>query len=201
MFADLDHSHPEVRKDIFDWGTWIISTLGLGGMRLDAIKHYSLSFLADLISHLDLQHKDLFFVGEYWQADSKALQKVLRVFNGRIKLFDVQLVYSLSDYSKGLKTDLRNVFEGSLSELDPHHAVVSVLIWPLRLPALLIFSDLCCKSRHAGVPIAGCAGRGVVCPAGILSDSSQARFWHSLYLLGGCIRHSWSKTSTASLRW
>lgn len=146
MFADLDHSHPEVRKDIFDWGTWIISTLGLGGMRLDAIKHYSLSFLADLISHLDLQHKDLFFVGEYWEADSKALQKVLRAFNGRIKLFDVQLVYSLSDYSKGLKTDLRNVFEGSLSELDPHHAVVSVLSWPSRLPALLIFSDLCCKS-------------------------------------------------------
>ncbi|RVX66773.1 hypothetical protein B0A52_08966 [Exophiala mesophila] len=126
MFADLDHSHPEVRKDIFDWGTWITTALGLGGMRLDAIKHYSLSFLKDLISHLDLQNKNLFFIGEYWVADSKILQNVLRAFNGRISLFDVQLVYNLSDYSQGRKTDLRNVLQGSLSELDPRHAVTFV---------------------------------------------------------------------------
>ena len=145
MFADLDHSHPEVRKDIFDWGTWITTALGLGGMRLDAIKHYSLSFLKDLISHLDLQNKNLFFIGEYWVADSKILQNVLRAFNGRISLFDVQLVYNLSDYSQGRKTDLRNVLQGSLSELDPRHAVVSLHISISRPPGLTIISDLCCK--------------------------------------------------------
>lgn len=130
MFADVDHSHPEVRSDIYNWGTWITSTLSLGGMRLDAIKHYSLSFLADFISHLDVaspQGKKLFFVGEYWDANTNALEKIIKQFHGRLKLFDVQLVYTFSDISKGRKQDLRTVFNGSLAQRDSAHAVASSL--------------------------------------------------------------------------
>lgn len=129
MFADLDHSHPDVRSDIFKWGNWITSTLNLSGMRLDAIKHYSLSFIADLIHHLDTstsRGKKLFFVGEYWDSDSGALEKVIRKFHGRLNLFDVQLVYNFSDFSKGKQQDLRNVFDGTLVQRDHAHAVVCV---------------------------------------------------------------------------
>ncbi len=122
MFADIDHSHPEVRSDLFNWGSWISDTLGLSGMRLDAIKHYSLSFLADFVKRLDQR---LFLVGEYWDADTEKLQKIIETLDGRLSLFDVQLVYTLSDFSKGRKTDLRTVFDGTLVSKDPNHAVVS----------------------------------------------------------------------------
>ncbi|KAK4947443.1 hypothetical protein LTR10_013811 [Elasticomyces elasticus] len=126
MFADIDHSHPAVRADIFNWGQWITTHLNLGGMRLDAIKHYSLSFLADFLAHLDAasHNKKLFFVGEYWDSDSVALERIIHKFHGRLNLFDVQLVYNFSDFSKGRKEDLRTVFDGSLVQRDPVHAVV-----------------------------------------------------------------------------
>ena len=133
MFADVDHSHPAVRNDIFDWGSWITSTLNLSGMRLDAIKHYSSTFLAAFISHLDREYKDLFFVGEYWDSSTEALEKVIRKFHGRLNLFDVQLVYTFSDYSKGRKNDLRTILDGSLVQRDPAHAVVR--------PQLTVFVD------------------------------------------------------------
>jgi len=136
MFADIDHSHPAVRSDIFNWGTWITSSLKLGGMRLDAMKHYSLSFIADLISHLDksASHgKRLFFVGEYWDADTDALEKVIRRFHGRLNLFDVQLVYTFSEFSKGRKQDLRTIFDGTLVQRDHAHAVVCDCCWRSHL--------------------------------------------------------------------
>lgn len=137
MFADLDHSHAAVRSDIFNWGPWICSTLGLSGMRFDAMKHYSLSFVADFVSHIDASTSpgtDLFLVGEYWDTDPGTLEKVLEKFHGRMNLFDVQLVYNFSDFSKGRQWDLRTVFDGSLVQRDPEHAVVS-----------------CCPERHIAV--------------------------------------------------
>jgi alpha-amylase len=125
MFADIDHSHPAARSDIFNWGAWISSTLNLSGMRLDAIKHYSLAFLADFIAHLDQTRKELFFVGEYWDSDSDKLRQIVDLFRGRLHLFDVQLVYNLTDFSKGRRTDLRTVLDGTLVSKDPDHAVVS----------------------------------------------------------------------------
>jgi alpha-amylase len=35
----LDHAHPEVRKDIMDWGVWIVKELDAAGFRFDAVKH------------------------------------------------------------------------------------------------------------------------------------------------------------------
>ena len=127
MFADVDHSSTEVRFDMFNWGSWITSTFGLAGMRLDAIKHYSLSFLADFITHLDALDRDgrkLFFVGEYWDADIKVLEKVIKRFHGRLRLFDVQLVYTFSDFSKGKKRNLKTILDGTLVQRDHEHAVV-----------------------------------------------------------------------------
>ena len=39
MFADCDHSHPEVRDDMHAWGEWIMKETGIEGFRFDAIKH------------------------------------------------------------------------------------------------------------------------------------------------------------------
>jgi len=154
MFADVDHSHPAVRNDIFQWGSWITSSLNLSGMRLDAIKHYSLSFLKDFISHIDKHHKDQFFVGEYWDAKTEVLEKVIQKFQGRLNLFDVQLVYTFSDYSKGRSNDMRAILDGSLVQRDPAHAVVSFVpkSYICTIDGLLTSrasQDLRCQPRYA----------------------------------------------------
>lgn len=68
MFADVDFSQPEVRDDVLKWGEWIGKELSLGGIRFDAIKHYSEDFLRDFIRHLDQTvGTNWFLVGEYWR--------------------------------------------------------------------------------------------------------------------------------------
>ena len=131
MFANVDYSQPAVREDVLRWSTWITRELGLSGFRLDAMKHYSQDFQKQLVQNLDQAFgKDFFVVGEYWKSDSLALGNVIGKFKGRISLFDVQLVYNLSDISAAkpgsMKGDLRKVFEGSLVALHPQRAVTFV---------------------------------------------------------------------------
>lgn len=126
MFADIDHSHPEVRDDMFRWVEWLGSQLKLGGLRVDAIKHYSARFLRDLVRHIDRTvGKDWFIVGEYWRADSNVLAQYIDFMDCRISLFDVELCCNFSRISLAEQPDLRAVFNGTLCALKPANAVVS----------------------------------------------------------------------------
>lgn len=49
MFADIDHSHPAVRDELFKWGEWILKESGAEGFRFDAIKHIDEAFIADFV--------------------------------------------------------------------------------------------------------------------------------------------------------
>ena len=125
MSANLDYSQGAVRQDVLNWGSWITNELGLSGFRLDAIKHYSQDFQKEFVKHMDSQFgRDFFFVGEYWKWDSYFLSGIIGKFKGRISLFDVQLVYNFSDFSKEKQTDLRRIFDGALVQLHPQRAVV-----------------------------------------------------------------------------
>ena len=125
MSADVDFSRPTVRQDVLHWGSWITTELGLSGFRLDAMKHYSQDFQKEFVQHMDEQYgRDFFFVGEYWNWDSFALSTIIGKFKGRISLFDVQLVYNLSDISQAKQPDLRKAFDGALVQLHPQRAVV-----------------------------------------------------------------------------
>lgn len=42
-FADIDHSHPDVEKDLNDWGVWVLKETGAEGFRFDAVKVRSAS--------------------------------------------------------------------------------------------------------------------------------------------------------------
>jgi alpha-amylase len=139
MFANLDYSQPSVRHDIFNWSSWITEELSLSGLRLDAMKHYSQSFQRELVAHLDSQFgRDFFFVGEYWTWDSYLLSSIIGKFKGRISLFDVQLVYNLSEVSMQKQRDLRRVFDGALVQLHPQRAVVRFSLFPLLYPPSLL---------------------------------------------------------------
>ncbi|KAH8881372.1 alpha-amylase-like protein [Thozetella sp. PMI_491] len=128
MFADIDHKHPEVRRDLFHWVEWLASQLKLGGLRLDAIKHYSAAFLRDFVRHIDQTvGPDWFLVGEYWEADSRILAKYVEFMHHRISLFDVRLVQNFSRLSFPDDADLRTVFDETLTLYKPLNSVTFVV--------------------------------------------------------------------------
>jgi len=93
MFADLDHTHPEVRADIFKWAEWLGNELPISGMRIDAAKHYSAAFQRDFVDHLrKTVGADYFLVGEYWRGQVEMLHKYLKLMEYRVSLFDVPLL-------------------------------------------------------------------------------------------------------------
>ncbi|KAF4636596.1 hypothetical protein G7Y89_g1482 [Cudoniella acicularis] len=128
MFADIDHTSPSVREDLFNWVQWLSSQLKLGGLRLDAIKHYSANFLRDLFLYIDQSvDRDWFIVGEYWRDDSEVLAQYIEYMNNRISLFDVKLLGNFSRLSlMNENADLRTVFNGSLAALKPKNTVTFV---------------------------------------------------------------------------
>lgn len=133
MGSNVDHSHPDVRGDLFHWVEWLGSQLKLSGLRIDAIKHYSASFLRDLIDHIDeTVGRDWFMVGEYWRADAKVLSGYIEYMNNRISLFDVPLLESFSKISRGNEPDMRRIFDGTLAVMKPANAVVSSALVPFN---------------------------------------------------------------------
>lgn len=52
MFANIDYSHPDVRKEMIAWGKWLVDTLQCSGFRLDAIKHINHDFIKEFAAAL-----------------------------------------------------------------------------------------------------------------------------------------------------
>ncbi|PLB48256.1 alpha-amylase [Aspergillus steynii IBT 23096] len=124
MFADLDYSDPDVQGDVLNWATWMRSQLPLSGMRLDAAKHYSAGFQAKLVDHLRETFGPRFFVvAEYWKGEVEPLREYLEQTQYRTSLFDAPLVERFSSISQMKKADLRHIFDGTLVDCRPSHAV------------------------------------------------------------------------------
>jgi alpha-amylase len=150
MFADIDHKHPEVRADLFSWIEWLPEQVKLGGLRLDALKHYSFTFLREFVIHIQ-KHVDpsWFLVGEYWRDDSEYLAKFIEFMDHRISLFDVQLVSNFSKVSMlQEKGDLRRVLDDCLALWKPERAVVSSKHISGTLPAQEYITANCADVRR-----------------------------------------------------
>lgn len=128
MFADIDYAHPEVQGDVKNWGAWVSNQLGLNGFRFDAVKHYSKSFLLDLINDVDakLGH-DSFYVGEFWETSTDDLTAYLGRMRHKFSLFDAPLVENFHRVSTTYRGDLRSVFDNSLTQVEPYNSVTLVM--------------------------------------------------------------------------
>lgn len=128
MGADIDHRHPEVIDELNNWANWVIEELHLDGMRLDAIKHISSSYVHQFINHIKTKiNPDFYFVGEYWKADLPTLDSYLKTVDYSTDLFDVPLHYNFYEASIGGKEyDLRGLFSNTLVASSPSHAVTFV---------------------------------------------------------------------------
>ncbi|CAI7627448.1 unnamed protein product [Penicillium bialowiezense] len=127
MFADLDLTHPEVRADLLQWGTWVTKSLSLNGMRLDAAKHFSTEFQKAFVQHIrKTANPEFFAIGEYWTGHLPSLLEYLEKVEYNLTAYDVPLVESFSKISHAKGSDLRRVLKDTLVDCRPDHAVTIV---------------------------------------------------------------------------
>lgn len=128
MNADIDHSHPEVREEIFKWVDWFMEETGVDGFRYDALKHISDEFIYDLSKHIMEKKKDDFYLlGEYWQYDEGQIDGYLDDTDWKIDLFDVPLHFHFEEASKSNGNyDMRNIFNNTIVKNHPLQAVTFV---------------------------------------------------------------------------
>ena len=127
MGMDVDLANRRVYAQLAKWGRWYLRTTGVNGLRLDALKHMSRAFyqrwLADMRASVD---HELFVVGEYWSRDLEALTAYIGEEES-LSLFDVPLHFSFFHASENPEgCDLRTLFDGTLVDSDPVHAVTFV---------------------------------------------------------------------------
>lgn len=127
MGCDVDLLYEPVYKELVSWGIWYISQAKADGLRLDAVKHMERDFYLRWLH--DVQEgvgRELFVVGEYWESNLSALEGYLgdeRVMS----LFDVFLHFKMHDASRSDGSfDLSRIFDGTLVQADPLHAVTFV---------------------------------------------------------------------------
>jgi len=132
MGVDVDVSDEHVYQELLAWGKWYLSTCGLDGFRLDAIKHISRRFFRRWLKDLrEWSGKELFCVGEYWNGSVDTLRGYLGTGEEddpiMMSLFDVPLHFKLHAASNSMGAqDLSQLFDGTLVSQDPVHAVTFV---------------------------------------------------------------------------
>lgn len=128
MFADIDHDHPDVKTELFEWGEWLINTLPIDGMRFDALKHIKDQFITDFIKHIESKiDRDFYFFGEYWLRDTETENKYLYETKYNTDLFDVGLHFNMVEAARNADDyDMRKIFDNTIVQEHPLMAVTFV---------------------------------------------------------------------------
>ena len=126
MGTDIDFDNEEVKEELRKWGRWYINTTDIDGLRLDAVKHISSTFMKEWVASMR-EVKPLDCVGEYWNRNLDTLKQYIEKTEKTIPLFDVPLHYNFFEASNaGGNYDMGRILEGSLVKEMPDMAVTFV---------------------------------------------------------------------------
>jgi alpha-amylase len=128
MCADIEFRNPAVREELKRWGEWFLKEAPFAGVRLDAVKHMSPSFITEWLNYMRTLQPDLFAVGEYWAPeDLPIMLKFLEATEDKIALFDAPLHRNFFEAANaGKEYDLRNILKNCILEVKPQLAVTIV---------------------------------------------------------------------------
>ncbi len=128
MFANIDHSHPDVKNEIFSWSNWLVKETNVDGFRFDAVKHIDATFMRDFIEHVRTNQKEGFYCfGEFWVADKSKTDSYLSVTDYDLDLFDVRLHFNMFNIANDPEnSDIRKIFDDTLVKDHPLLAVTFV---------------------------------------------------------------------------
>jgi alpha-amylase len=127
--ADVDLHHPDVDKELKEWGKWFVEQTNVDGFRFDAAKHMSASWMKDYVRYLreHFKERELLSIAEYATSNLDELKSYLHQTERTIKIFDFPLQHKFVEASKkGKEFDLTKLFENTLVTTDPEMAVTFV---------------------------------------------------------------------------
>lgn len=101
---DINTFSTTVKTRLKNWGYWMANTVGFDGFRLDFVRGFQESFVAEWVNNLPtLGGSQRFIVGEYWGADYRIKNWVNAVAGGGADVdgFDFPLKNTLKDLCNG----------------------------------------------------------------------------------------------------
>lgn len=126
FFYDYDQFQPQTRDTLIAWTKWNWTELGVRGLRMDAVKHFTPSYVSDMLNSLNADGMNpSLVVGEWYSTNTSELSGwVNNVLNGmnasakaaiQPKIFDFTLRDNLRKAcDEGL--DTRNIYSGGLHD-------------------------------------------------------------------------------------
>ncbi len=125
FFYDYDQFVPATRDTLFAWTRWMWSNVGIRGLRMDAVKHFTPEFVGDLLDNLHANGMDPgLVVGEWfdsnsfilkdWVDDVKSYMDAGTQAAIKPRVFDFALRDALEKACDLYGYDARNVFNSSI---------------------------------------------------------------------------------------
>jgi hypothetical protein len=127
FFYDYDQFQLDTKTKLFDWTRWNWSNVGIRGLRMDAVKHFTPEFVGDLLDNLHDNSMDPpIVVGEWYSTNTSELAGWVNSVLGYMdedtkdfikpRIFDFSLRESLRQACDVPGYDARNVFASSLAD-------------------------------------------------------------------------------------
>jgi hypothetical protein len=125
FFYDYDQAVSDTRQELIDWTKWLNDSIGIDGIRMDAVKHFNPAFVADLLDSMHLNNQTPnFIVGEFYDFNPTALKTwVENVENNmlpsaaaeaKVQVFDFALRGTLEAACDQNNYDTRNIFNSGI---------------------------------------------------------------------------------------
>ncbi|MFM9949201.1 MAG: T9SS type A sorting domain-containing protein [Saprospiraceae bacterium] len=123
FFFDVEQGHFSTQTAYNDWTKWLMNTVGIGGLRMDAVKHFPASFVGQLINSLYSSSPSIrpaMVVGEHFTSNAGVLAGWVNEVNSylsqpvkdaiKVRAFDFDLRDNLRVACESIGYDVRNIF-------------------------------------------------------------------------------------------
>jgi len=127
FFYDYDQFQKRTQDTLIEWTKWNWDVLGVRGLRMDAVKHFTPAFVGKLLDSMHKYGKDPgMVVGEWYSTNPSELSGWVNNVKANMspaaqaaispKIFDFALREQLRQACDNGSFDVRNVFTGSLRD-------------------------------------------------------------------------------------
>lgn len=127
FFYDYDQFQKRAQDSLIEWTKWNWDELGVRGLRMDAVKHFTPAFVGKMLDSMHKYGKDpSLVVGEWYSTNTSELSGWINNVKANMsagaqaaiqpKIFDFALREQLRQACDDGSFDARNVFNGSLHD-------------------------------------------------------------------------------------
>jgi len=85
FFYDVVQEEPSTKTVYSDWSEWLMTDVGVNGLRMDAVKHFPPGFVAEILDELAARgHNPGMVVGEFFDGNPTLLKDWVDAVNAEV---------------------------------------------------------------------------------------------------------------------